>query len=399
MKRPSPFFFFTIVFVGLMGCQPPKMPLKKPLEIINPPIPRAEVPSQERIKIGIRIDVDSVTIGCDTLMLVKDLVSGEESDWGAASYVLSARKGRVYVDQDRLGQKIRFRSSHGTDVLKCRGMGYRGDLVVIAAEDKLTVINETGIDDYLAGVLPREVVMSWHEEALKVQAVASRTYLASHLGSHNKQGFDLCSDVHCQVYGGVAKEHPRTTEAVASTKGEILVYGGKPIGAFFHSNCGGSTEEISHVWGPVDQPFLPRKKCNFGTADPRYNWKISFSFPEILEALIKKTDVKGTQLKSLKIKKKSLSGRAEKITVVTDQGSFDLKGNSFRIAMHPERIRSTLFTSVTRHGNAYEFEGRGWGHGVGMCQWGAKGQAERGILYREILDFYYPNSHLEIWSR
>jgi stage II sporulation protein D len=118
-----------------------------------------------------------------------------------------------------------------------------------------------------------------------------------------------------------------------------------------------------------------------------------------METLRKKTEVKGTVLKSLRIKKKSPSGRAEKITVVTDTGSYDLKGNDFRIAMHPERIRSTLLLGLTRHGDGYEFEGRGWGHGVGMCQWGAKGQAEHGRNYRDILEFYYPNSHLEIWSR
>jgi stage II sporulation protein D len=118
-----------------------------------------------------------------------------------------------------------------------------------------------------------------------------------------------------------------------------------------------------------------------------------------LDTLRNKTQVKGIKLKSLRVKKKSLSGRAERVAVVTDQGTFELSGNEFRIAMHPERIRSTLFTSVTPHGDGYEFVGRGWGHGVGMCQWGAKGQAEKGVGYREILQFYYPHTHLEIWSR
>jgi stage II sporulation protein D len=197
----------------------------------------------------------------------------------------------------------------------------------------------------------------------------------------------------------MTKEHPRTNQAVDDTQGQILVYQGSPIGAFFHSNCGGTTEEIQPVWGSVNRPYLPRKKCSYGTADPRYNWKISFNKNDILEALKSKTEVRGTNLKSLKIKKKSLSGRAEKISVVTNQGEYTLSGNAFRIAMHPEKIRSTLFQTFEKHGDGYTFAGRGWGHGVGMCQWGAKGQAENGRNYKEILSFYYPHTELKLWSR
>jgi stage II sporulation protein D len=205
--------------------------------------------------------------------------------------------------------------------------------------------------------------------------------------------------VHCQVYGGMTKEHPKTNEAVDSTHNQILTYGGKPISAFFHSNCGGSTEEVQYVWGTAAKPYLPRVKCPYGTSNPGYNWTYTVSSPDMLAMLKAKTPVKGKRLVSLKIKHKSPSGRAEFFTVTTDAGSFTLSGNTLRIAMNPEKIRSTLLTNLKRTGHGYSFSGRGWGHGVGMCQWGAKGQAELGRDYRQILQFYYPHTTLTTWSR
>jgi stage II sporulation protein D len=119
----------------------------------------------------------------------------------------------------------------------------------------------------------------------------------------------------------------------------------------------------------------------------------------MLAKLKKSTKVKGSELKKFHVKAKSPSGRAQFVTVTTDAGTFQLSGNEFRIAMDPEKIRSTLWLEVRRSGKSYIFTGRGWGHGVGMCQWGAKGQAEQGRDYREILGFYYPHSTLTRWSR
>jgi stage II sporulation protein D len=201
------------------------------------------------------------------------------------------------------------------------------------------------------------------------------------------------------VYGGLAREHPRCNQAVEGTEGQILVHNGTPIGAFFHSNCGGMTEEIQPVWGTPNRPYLKRVKCSFGTADPRYHWTLEMAGPEILRLLKIKTDVRGEKLRSVTVKKKSLSGRAEIVTVTTAAGRTDMLANAFRIALHPEKVRSTQWTRLTRRGDAYRFEGRGWGHGVGMCQWGAKGQAERGRTYTEILAFYYPHTRLESWRR
>jgi stage II sporulation protein D len=277
---------------------------------------------------------------------------------------------------------------------------YRGTIIVKATGDgKLTVINELDIDDYLKGVLPRETVATWHEEALKTQAVASRTYLASHLSRHADQGFDLCADVHCQVYGGATKEHPRTNAAVDATKGEILIYDNKPISAFFSDNCGGATEGVRLVWGQADQPYLRSRRCPWSDAAPRNEWRLTMNDTEMLNALRAKGLVKGDELKGVFINKKGPSGRASSMDIRTNAGTFTMLANDFRIALGPEKVRSTMFTHITKLQGGYLFTGRGWGHGVGMCQWGSKGLAEQGKDYRDILAYYYPGTSLALWSR
>lgn len=391
------------IFLLLSACQPPRSPVvRRPLKVEGKSEPKVvtKASAQDLVRIGIRVEVSEASIGSSSVMEATDLITNTKESWPPGRYQLSSKNGELILDGKPKGKKWRIKLEDSEKNLVLGDKSYRGDFVIRTVEgDKVTIINELSIDDYLKGVLPREVVVSWAEEALKVQAVSSRTYLASHLGNHSSQGFDLCSDVHCQVYGGMTKEHPSTNEAVDSTHDQILVFEGKPIGAYFHSHCGGSTEQIQVVWGNENKPYLPRKKCIYCKGNPRYNWALSLNGDDILYALSNKTNVKGDRLESIRIKKKSSSGRVEYLTVKTNKGVFDLRGNAFRIALNPEKIRSTLWTNFEKHGEGYRFEGRGWGHGVGMCQWGAKGQAERGKDYRDILQFYYPHTELRSWNR
>jgi stage II sporulation protein D len=378
----------------LAGCSAHRLnPRHGDLKIIEKKNDQAvSLAPRETMRVGIRVDVESATISCESDFLVEDLIKKKSEKWLAGPHPVTAAKVK--------GKKLWMSIPTGDSYFQVGENKYRGSLIVTESGGRVTVINELGIDDYLKGVLPREVTVTWPDEALKVQAVASRTYLAAHLDKHGAQGFDLCSDVHCQVYGGMTKEHPKTTAAVDNTRGEILIYKDKPIGAYFYAFCGGSTEKIRPVWGNDDQPYLPQKKCRYCVGNPRYVWKLTVHDDDILKALLKADLVKGTALKNISVKKKSGSARAEIVTVKTDAGSFDMRGNAFRIAMNPEKIRSTLWTHLKkRDGGIYEFEGKGWGHGVGMCQWGAKGQAEHGRSYTDILSFYYPGSHIEQWKR
>lgn len=351
------------------------------------------------VRIGIRERASKASLRCAGPLTVVRLDSNRSEEWPPGFYLITVAGGQISVKGKRLGRKVRFRSVSRAHPLLSNQKKYRGSfLALVSKSTKFNLIDELSVDDYLKGVLPREVIVSWPLESLKAQAVASRTYLASHMGRHRKEGFDLCATIHCQVYGGMEGEDPRTNKAVNETAGQILVHGGKPIGAFFHSNCGGQTEQILPVWGTPNRPYLPSVKCPYGTEDPHYEWLREFTRSEMIDLLRKQTPVSGSVLKSFRIKSKSESGRAAVVEVETDRGRYPLSGNAFRMALNPGRMRSTLWTDVRKTRTGYLFKGRGWGHGVGMCQWGAKGLAELGRTYKQILRFYYPNTAIHVWT-
>ena len=351
------------------------------------------------VRVGLKPSVESATISCDGSFEGRENSSKSVQRFPAGTYEIKSRSGKIIVGSNVLGKEVKFTPASPSRPMRSGSMDVRGSLLAVVVNgSQFSVINELDVDSYLKGVLPREVIVTWPKEALKVQAVASRTYMASHMGRHNLEGFDICSEVHCQVYGGSSRENPNTNQAVEETKGQILVFEGKPIGAFFHANCGGMTEQIQPVWGSSNLPYLPAKICRWGTEAPWYNWSKEFSFDTILEDLKKKKLVEGSALRSLSVKKKSHSGRTESVVIETNKGSFTLSGNAFRLALHPEKVRSTLWTSLRKSSKGYQIEGKGWGHGVGLCQWGARGQASAGKGYREILEFYFPHTKLVVWK-
>jgi stage II sporulation protein D len=395
MKRLS-LYFLSVVFL-FPACRPVSGPATRaPLEFKG----QAAVNGQKNVRIGIRVDALDATISSNVPLVAKEVKSGKLDRWSPGTRHFTVVKGVLRFGSRPLKGAWRLTPSQAGATITVGRNFYRGAILLKATgDDKLTVINELDIDDYLKGVLPREVQPAWAEEALKAQAVASRTYLASHLGRHADQGFDLCSEVHCQVYGGATKEHPKTNQAVDETRGQILVYQGKPAATFFHANCGGATEGEQLVWGTADQPYLRSRRCRWGTGAPWYNWRLTMGDNEIIHGLKAKGLVKGDTLKSISILRKGPSGRASSLAVRTNAGTFTMLANDFRIALNPERVRSTLFTQMTRLKGGYVFAGRGWGHGVGLCQWGAKGMAEEGKEYREILAYFYPGTDLALWSR
>lgn len=352
------------------------------------------------IRIGLKIDVEKSVVSCAGSIEVTNLVTTANEKFSAGSYTVTTENGDVYLNGKRAGTSIRMTPLEKDSPLQSNSTKVRGTIkVVVSGSDKVTIINETNLDSYLKGVLPREVISSWPDEALKAQAVASRSYVVANFGKYDSKGFDICADIMCQVYGGLSAEKESTSKAVEDTRGEVMVYKGKPIPAYFHASCGGFTEQIQPVWGSPDRPYLPAKKDPFGSEAPWFAWKLEATFDTILKSLKKDNLVKGEQLKRIEIKKKSRSGRAQTLTVTTEAGSFDMKGNSFRMAMDPGKIRSTLWTHLQRTKSGYLFEGKGWGHGIGLSQWGAKGRAEAGHDYKKILSFYYPETEIVIWDR
>ena len=271
---------------------------------------------------------------------------------------------------------------------------YRG-YIAILKRTGLTVVNYVLVEDYLYGVVPKEMPPSWNVEALRAQSVAARTFALKNRKRHSAEGFDLCSTSHCQVYEGMPAETRMTTEAVDSTRGEVLFYKGTIMDALFHTDSGGMTESSEYVWGsPV--PYLRAVTEVQMQTQP---WNRTISMSEFAQKLEKNGRAIGTlkevRLSPLTVGKgssdRSPSGRVRSAEFVGTKGRITLSGNELRSTFS---LPSTLF-SIRVGKMDINFSGYGSGHGLGLSQWGAKTFADKGKSYKDILFHYYTDVTLE----
>lgn len=272
---------------------------------------------------------------------------------------------------------------------------YRGIVDIIRTKNmKLTVVNHVDIEEYLYGVLYHEVPHDWPMETLMAQAIAARTYAVYRKTKLPNKDYDLTNDQYSQMYGGKEGERWRGKWAINMTKGKVLKYKGEILPAFYSSCCGGHTENADFVWG-IDLKPLKGRACSYCKESPYYNWKASFSFQQIEEKL-NKTDFKCAGIKWVKVKDVDNSGRPKFITVTDKKGDKNIPADKFRLALGGyEFLKSTKFKIDIDMTKGVFFNGHGWGHGVGMCQWGAKGLADKGYEHDKILAFYYPEAVIE----
>ena len=294
------------------------------------------------------------------------------------------------------------------------GKRYRGELMITATDSGLLVVNQLPIDDYLRGVVPLEIGNRTASEfaAVQAQAVAARTYAYKHL--NDARNFDMYSTVQDQVYGGVDAEKPQADTAIMTTADIVVLYGGQPITTPYHSTCGGSTAAVSEVWySQPDEPYLrpvsdriPGSDHSYCDSSPRFSWLQSFDGPS-LRAVMEKylaayTNAPKTgvgRIIDITEQGRTPSGRVRALIVQTDSGSYTLRGNDIRFVLRDPKgaILNSTFFSFTRETSGGEVSslnvnGRGYGHGIGMCQWGAIGRARAGQNYRTILETYYPGT-------
>ncbi|QDZ39588.1 SpoIID/LytB domain-containing protein [Euhalothece natronophila Z-M001] len=254
---------------------------------------------------------------------------------------------------------------------------YRGKVRLVNRDSNLTVINKVNLEDYLYSVVGAEMPPSWPLEALKAQAVAARSY-ALHQQENTGNGlYDVQSTTASQVYKGVNSETERTHQAVNSTEGEVLQHNGNVILAVFHSSSGGHTENVEDVWSsPL--PYL-RGVADYDQTAPVYQWQQAFS-PTAMGRRLRVGTVQ-----EIIPQQASPQGRIRRLKVVGDRDTRTLSGDQFRHALN---LRSTLF-QVQKKSDRFVITGRGFGHGIGLSQWGAHYLAQEGANYRQILGHYY----------
>lgn len=273
------------------------------------------------------------------------------------------------------------------------GRKFRGAVDIIRQSNKkLLAINHLDVEEYVCGVLYHEVAPWWPMEALKAQAICSRTFALHQAAANAHKDYDLVSTVYSQVYGGRASERGRTSKAVTLTKGKVLTYKNKVFPSFYHATCAGHTEDAAKLWN-INIPPLRGRECRFCQRSAHFRWKKKVSLKQIEKAL-EKAGFKVGLIKSFRIIDRDVSARITDLEITSTRGKIKLNANRFRLAVGPQLIRSANFTVQIKKKQAI-FEGLGWGHGVGMCQWGAFFMARKGFNAEQILDFYYPQSKIK----
>jgi stage II sporulation protein D len=279
----------------------------------------------------------------------------------------------------------------GGDVLSVQDRHVRGSLLLRRVGAGLQVVNQVGLEDYVAGTVGREVLSGWAEEALKAQAVVARTYALHERARHERRAYHVEAGTGSQVYGGVDAETPAVRAATRATRGQILVFEDEPILAVYHSASGGLTASAEEVWGRP-AAYLVSVPVDGEELSPDTYWRASISGTKLGRAL-EPLGMGVGRVRRLRVVERSASGRARWVEVGGEAGERKVEAGALRRALGLGVIRSTLF-EVRTAPDGFVFVGSGHGHGVGMSQWGAQAMAERGIDYREILATFYPGTRL-----
>jgi stage II sporulation protein D len=308
------------------------------------------------------------------------------------------------------------------------GRRYRGSIELFATDRGVLAVNRLGVEDYLRGVVPLEIGTVGEPEraALEAQAVAARSYTYVRLDDPDRPPagprYDLVATVTDQVYGGRDAENPVADEAVDATSGEVITYGGRVVNAPYHSACGGTTAEPEDVWREAPEPYLQRVSDRIPGTDHYYcegsshfRWTRTFTRSELADVMARylrryaepgstaghSASGVGT-IRAVTVEELTPSGRVGSLAVTTSRTTYHVRGNDIRFVLrepNDEILHSTYFLirdEPVRDGAVagLTLEGRGNGHGVGMCQWGAIGRARAGQDYRTILQTYYPGTTL-----
>lgn len=306
-------------------------------------------------------------------------------------------------------------------------------------DGSIGVINSLPLDQYLYGVVPCEMEPTWHTEALKAQAVAARNYALQNICKHEKEGYNLCSTQHCQVYKGYDKENPKTNEAIDQTKGKLLYYNNELAQTYYHSSSGGHTENSESIWSETI-PYLRGVDDSYGLGSPYDLW-ISELDKSHIESKLSEYSMNIGNLVDIRPIELSKFGRVTQLEIIGTKDTIILEKEKFRTMFGTSNIKSIWYevntesdinvfdmqqnANIMKRPNglsvvsadskrtltqndkslyikgpydikklnvlpsSYTFKGKGWGHGIGMSQYGAKGMAESGFNYVKILEHYY----------
>ena len=376
------------------------------------PLTKAE-PPLVRVKLGDDASSVAVAVGGPWTLTAdsREVASGESLEWTDVTF----GNGQIaFGSLATVAGPVELRGKTDGSIWigqgpadKRRERSYRGTVRIgPTREGALRLINTLPMEDYLAGVVANELLKRWHVEAYKAQAVAARTFALMSHNARTRYDFDVYDSTSSQVYGGRATETTTAWAAVNATWGIVATYIGPDrkrtmLRTYYHSTCGGDTVPSGSVFGGATPPPLAGgTKCTYCRKSTKYQWpEVVLTKQEVTEALSRhgSKDLAGLgPLDRAEVVERSASGgRAQKIRLVGTSGvSVVVSANAWRVLIGARKVPSTWFDLEDRGDRIALTNGRGYGHGVGLCQWGAQFLAERGKTGEEILRYYYPKVEL-----
>lgn len=338
----------------------------------------AEASAAENIRVAIADNQRTVMLGSVSGLEVEGAPSGAHE------------KNMTFTSATMSSRMVRIKSAG--DFVRVNNKRYRGWVELRRKKNGLLlVVNDLDIEDYLKGVIGAEIPHGWEFEALKAQAVASRTYALYQKRTAGNRPYHILATVNSQVYNGCDGERQNSVRAVSDTKGLVIVYQGEIIPAFYHSSCGGHTENAAEFWG-IDEPYLKGVDCECQEISKYGLWEKRISIAKIASAL-KRIGYRVNAIEDLEIASITPAGRVKSVMIRSAGRTTRVSGEALRAALGNTVILSSFFELELIDGQAV-FSGRGSGHGVGLCQWGAKEMAQRGYGFQAILSHYYPGTNL-----
>ena len=341
----------------------------------------AIAPAQaHQLRVAVAQKVSQLNIGTSTTALVSDGAGNKLGELQPQKGLIAqSSQDQIKVGNSQVGELWVKPQKGGYIWIGDRW--YRGTVHIVPDNKQLLAVNHVDLEQYLYSVLGAEMSPTFPAEALKAQAVAARTYALYRSQSAQKKLFDVDATQSSQVYRGLSSEANTTQAAVNATLGQVMTYHGKPILAAFHSASGGHTENVEDIW-TSRVPYL-RGVPDYDLGTPGYEWSKTFTTSELSQSL------KIGNVKSVSIDKATQFGSVLSLKVTGDTEQ-TIAGKNVRTTL---KLRSLRFT-ITPTPTGFVFNGRGYGHALGMSQWGAYNLAQRGAKYSSILSHYYQGVEL-----
>jgi stage II sporulation protein D len=414
---------------ALGSCTPAGPPAGQPAPEPAPEQPDGRVPEgaaesgEPQLRIGLAVGVPSATVGGGGDLVVTDpsgarlgaIPAGEPWQAVPSGIGVSVQPpGRIGSTPSEM---IAVISTDPAQMVRVNGRTYRGIVEIVRDTAGITLVNRLPLESYLLGVVSAEMGRRnlAEFEALKAQAVVSRTYALRNLRRRAALGFDLHAGVADQVYAGSGSETPEGLEAVRSTRGVVLTHERAPIDAFYYSTCGGQTADGVEAFRAASRPYLKsfpdvdENGAAYCHISPRYRWREEWT-GEGLRATLQRTLPAATgvpgervgEVRDVWVAQRTGSGRVGRLAITLRSNQVMVDGPAVRQVLRPlsgDLLRSAAFTlTATGAGRGVTrlvAEGSGAGHGVGLCQWGAVGRSRAGHDFQRILAAYYPGAGLQ----